>query len=95
MQDTTLEVARERLLDQIFDARMFSEISVARQALWAWLAAHPDAPAWRMPLSLLNTGDSRLRSRKSSSERHESRHGIRERESLAKYRPEVPCLPLL
>jgi uncharacterized protein with von Willebrand factor type A (vWA) domain len=42
MQTTDLDCARERLMDQVLDARSLEEIADAKQALRAWLVEHPD-----------------------------------------------------
>jgi hypothetical protein len=44
MLEISVDVARERLLDQVFEARTLGEVSAARQALHEWLRLHPDEP---------------------------------------------------
>jgi hypothetical protein len=44
MLENSEDVARERLLDQVFEARTPGEIGAARQALREWLRLHPDEP---------------------------------------------------
>jgi hypothetical protein len=42
MHTSDIDLAREALLDQVFDARSLAEIAAAKQALRDWLAAHPE-----------------------------------------------------
>ena len=44
MPEVHQDAARERLLDQVFDARTADEIAAARAALISWLDGHPDEP---------------------------------------------------
>ena len=44
MSQIPQEVARERLLDQVFDARTLAEVVAARDALHTWIRAHPGEP---------------------------------------------------
>jgi hypothetical protein len=44
MSASQIDVAREQLLDQVFQARTLSEIGQAKLALRSWLEAHPDEP---------------------------------------------------
>jgi hypothetical protein len=54
MSEVCQDVARERLLDQVFDARTLVEIAAAREVLCAWIVEHPDEPGMSDALEVLS-----------------------------------------
>ena len=54
MSQISQDVARERLLDQVFDARTLAEIATAREALHAWMSSHPEEPGMADALEVLS-----------------------------------------
>lgn len=67
MQATEFDAARERLMDQVLDARSLEEIAAAKQALRTWLIEHPDEPGMADAFEVLSHREDYARSQEMQS----------------------------